>query len=255
MMPFFSVVMTTHNAAVTISKTLESVIDQTFTDFEIIIVDDASADQTIDIVKKILNRCSVKNRIISLEMNIGVSEARNIGVKDSVGSYVAFIDDDDIWDVSKLAVQHTIIKKNTDIYWLFSNYFVMNEQYSKVSVRRRKKGEYDFSRLVNCGNPVGLLTVFIKRNILLEHPFKNIPHEDYDLWLELGKEGYKGFLYEGYLASYMLRSDSLSSNKWKAMLWTYSLYKKYTGKNFRSFLLTIKYIYNAFSRFQRRVDQ
>lgn len=249
-MLFFSVIITTHNAQQTIRKTLNSVLSQTFKSFEIVVVDDKSLDYTLTIIDQMLRESNFESKVIKLNENKGVSEARNCGVNVCRGKYVAFLDDDDIWLPNKLKMQYEdICCKGVD--WLFSNYYVVNDQYKKISKRYRNPGKYDFKKIIVAGNPVGFLTVVVKKEILISHPFKKVHHEDYDLWLRLSKNGYKGYLDEKYLALYMKRKNSISSNKLKSMTWTFNLLKSYSVGWQELILLMIKYFFNALIRFKR----
>lgn len=226
-MPFFSVVITTHNARKTISKTVRSVLNQTCNDFEIIVVDDCSNDNTVEIIQNSLNKQESDVNLVRLKENRGVANARNIGVQKSTGEYVAFLDDDDTWVENKLEIQRRYLLRD-NVNWIFSNYFVMNEQYEIISKRSLPEGFYQFKKLIENGNPVGFLTVVIKREILIKHPFMSVHNEDYDLWLSLGEIGLKGYLCRDFLACYMKRENSTSSNKLKSLFWTYGTLRKYS---------------------------
>lgn len=245
---FFSAVITTHNCHATIKKTLNSVIQQTIDDFEIIIVDDNSSDNTIDVIREVLEKTNnIEYKIIRFYTNQGVSVARNKGVSESSGQYIAFLDDDDIWLLDKLKIQKEIImRKKLD--WIFSNYYVINDHYKIIGRRRRETGMYDYKKIISNGNPIGMLTVTIKKDILIKFPFEKVHHEDYDLWLRLGKAGYFGYMCNGYLACYMKSKDSISSNKLSSIIWTYKVFRKNDKKFFEPFKLLLHYCLNVLTR-------
>jgi len=95
--PLLTVILPTHNRAGFLRETIESVLSQTFTGFELIVVDDGSTDRTGDVVKKF-----PKIHYIRCPINSGVSKARNIGVEQARGQYISFIDSDDLWVETKL---------------------------------------------------------------------------------------------------------------------------------------------------------
>lgn len=247
MAPFFSVVITTHNAQATIERTLKSVVAQSFTNFEITVIDDYSTDNTMQIINNVLSPTSFSYQVIRLDENKGVSVARNIGIKKSIGRYIAFLDDDDLWLKHKLERQHKIILEK-DLKWTFSNYLVVNNNYRRTGKRYRTGGFYGFKDLVSNGNPVGLLTVVISREVLLQYSFKRVHHEDYDLWLRLGQNGYVGYLDTEYLAEYMKSTFSTSGNKIKSTYWTYQVFRGIGISKLKATWYMINYLFNVFRR-------
>ncbi|WP_304055836.1 glycosyltransferase family 2 protein [Levilactobacillus namurensis] len=250
-MPFFSVMITTYNSQKTIKNTLRSVIQQTTTEYELIIVDDHSVDNTLNIVHRILGKADISYRVIRLSKNLGVSAARNVGILKSKGLYIAFLDDDDVWLPDKLETQKKIIVKK-DVDWIFSNYYVIDDSYKKIGKRYRRAGYYDYKRIISNGNPIGMLTSVVKRDILINYPFRKIHHEDYDLWIRLSKKGYVGYMTNDYLAYYMKSESSTSSNKFKSFIWTYSIFRK-NESFFKTLYLMFRYCLNVFKRKKKRI--
>lgn len=93
-----------------------------------------------------------------------------------------------------------------------------------------------------------MLTVAIKRQILLKNKFRKIHHEDFDLWIRLSKQKYICFAIEDVLASYMKRKKSLSGNKIKSIFWTYEVFRYNGIDKFSSSYLIVKYLFNALRR-------
>lgn len=246
--PFFSVIVNTHNSTETIAKTLKSVFNQTFHNYELIVVDDSSVDDTLQIINKLAKQYNKLLRIIKLKGNKGISFSRNIGVKVGKGQYIAFLDGDDLWEKDKLYIQYKFIKENKPVDWLFGNYSVINSNYKRLGMRKRKSGIYDFKRIIRNGNPIGLLTVVVKRDILLENKFRDIKHEDYDLWIRLSKKGIIGYLINKDLGYYMKRSSSASGNKLLSIKWTFNVFRKNQISMLLSLYLIIRYSCNYFIR-------
>lgn len=247
--PFFSVIVNTYNSAKTVEKTLNSVFAQTFTNYEIIVVDDHSTDDTVSIIKKVITGYNKKVKVIKLEENQGIAKSRNIGIDQSEGEYIAFLDGDDLWKKNKLMIQYNELKKNsftTD--WVFSNYDVIDNGYNYLGERKRNSGVYGFKAIVKRGNPVGMLTVVIKSKVLKKNKFRNVKHEDYDLWIRLSKRGHFGILLEDSLAMYMKHSNSVSSNKLKSVVWTFNVFRLNNINFFTALYLTGNYILNYFTR-------
>ena len=244
--PFFSIIIPVHNSEKYVDKGLRSIIKQTFQDYEALIINDNSTDGTLDVVKKVI-RNKGNFKIINLEKNMGVANARNIGIEAASGKYICFLDDDDIWLINKLEVEHKeIIDKKLD--WVFSNYEVLNEKYQHVSNRLRSPGFYGYNKIIAHGNPIGLLTVAIKTEILKCNLFRDVGHEDYDLWLRLANQGYQGYLIKSVLAQYLKRNNSRSSNKFRSIAWTYRCYKSNGCSTVKAFLLIFSYALNTISR-------
>lgn len=244
--PFFSVLVTTHNSEKTIAKVLASIINQSFKNFEIVVVDDCSNDKTINIIREYRSKFWGNFKLIQLLKNFGVAYARNSGIDASHGKYIAFVDGDDLWLSNKLLIQYkSIVKYKLD--WLFTNYMVIDNKYNLIGKRYRKEGFYNYQSIVNNGNPIGLSTVVVKKKILEEFSFKNIHHEDYDLWIRMAKHGYKGFLINNYLVLYM-KHKSLSSNKIRSAFWTYKVFRNNNIAVIKSLKLLYNYAMNSFSR-------
>lgn len=110
-----SVVLPVYNGQETVAKAIESVINQSVKPFEIIAVDDGSTDDTVNVIK------DYKEVILISQKNAGPSEARNTGIKNATGNYIAFIDCDDIWKSDKLEKQMEVVHKNPEILFVFTN--------------------------------------------------------------------------------------------------------------------------------------
>ena len=122
--PLVSVVMPVYNSEKYIKESIESVLGQTYINYELIIVNDASTDSSMKIVEE-LSKTSNKIRIVHLLYNQGVSAARNIGIKNAVGEYIAFIDSDDIWLENKLEEQLDFMISN-NLKFSFTAYEILH---------------------------------------------------------------------------------------------------------------------------------
>ena len=245
--PFFSIIIPTYNSEKYVTKAIDSVIAQTFKDFEVLLVDDGSVDNTVGIVRnKIAGLTNFK--IIVLKQNSGVAEARNTGIFYSRGKYICFLDDDDLWLKDKLKVEYDYIV-NKKLNWVFSNYEVLNDKYEHLGTRFRIPGIYNYDDIIKHGNPIGMLTVTVRADILKENKFLNVGHEDYDLWLRLAKKGYEGYLIRDVLAQYVKKNTgSISSNKFKSVIWTYKCFRRNGYSVVGSVKLILGYIINVFQR-------
>jgi glycosyltransferase involved in cell wall biosynthesis len=182
--PFFSIIIPTYNRAGFIKTTIESVLNQQFEDFEIIVVDDGSTDETEAIVKSI--PCE-KLRYYK-KQNGERGAARNTGVVLSHGVYVTFLDSDDILYANHLAVAHLfLVAKLPDMY---------HQAYEVCSSDGRKKNytsDFDeniITTLFKKGNILSCMGVFLKRGVAVSFPFNEDRElagvEDWELWIRLG---------------------------------------------------------------------
>ena len=124
-MPIISVIIPTYNAELTIIETITSVQQQTFSDFELIIIDDGSSDQTLELISSVGDK---RIRFFSYD-NAGVSVARNRGISHATGEFIAFLDHDDLWTPDKLDLQLAALRQHPDAGVAYSwTLFFMNEK-------------------------------------------------------------------------------------------------------------------------------
>lgn len=214
--PVVSVIMPAYNASNYIEEAINSVIAQTYTNWELIIVDDGSTDMTTEKVQSCLEN---ENRIQYFYQENGKQgKARNLGISKASGSYIAFLDADDLWLPEKLEIQLQEIKeKNVDL--VFSDSYIFNNN-DDVFDRSRKmntlnqifRGE-EALKLFLIGNRIPTLTVLAKKEkILLTYGFSEkliIQNaEDYHLWLKMIINGCVFYGSDKILASYRVHSGS-----------------------------------------------
>lgn len=189
--PFISVIIPCYNASLFLNQAIESVLNQTYKNFEVIIVNDGSTDNTEEIIKAYRD-----NRVIYLkqETNKGPSAARNTGLKYAKGEYIAFLDADDIWMLNKLEKQVDYVLKNkvdivtTNGYILESKTNKSKIAYSKNPIHHKKS---IFKVLIK-HNFIFPSTVLIKKETLQKAGFfdENLQSsEDYYLWLNIAFQG------------------------------------------------------------------
>ncbi|MDR2283081.1 MAG: glycosyltransferase family 2 protein [Sphingobacterium sp.] len=218
-----SIITPCFNAEKFISQTIESVLKQTYVNWELIIVNDCSTDGSKKIIESYKSNDS---RIILLEnaINQGVAVSRNIAMDSARGEYLAFLDADDQWDSNKLELQLLYMKKN-NYYFSYCNYRIVNEEKkvlsSSLPLVRKKLSYTDLLK----GNDIGCLTVMINVEKLGKKKFLKIGHEDFAFWLSYLKNGTEAHLVEDVLASYRVHSQSVSHDKIKAAKFTWNIYR------------------------------
>jgi len=222
--PLVSVITPTYNAALFISATIESVRAQTYTNWEMVIVDDASNDTTIDILKKYA-ASDDRIKFSVLETNSGAGIARNTAIEKASGTYIAFLDADDLWMPEKLMKQVNYMQEE-NIEVCFSSYELMDESGKSLGKMVKALPKLDYSKMLK-SNYIGNLTGIYNAETLGKVYMPNIrKRQDWALWLLLIKKvGYAYSIAEP-LAKYRLREDSISSNKLNLLKYNYAIYRK-----------------------------
>ena len=186
-----SIITPSYNSSKFINDCVNSVFSQTYKNWEMIIVDDCSEDNS----KEIISELSTKDKRINpifLEKNVGAAEARNVAIRQSKGKYVAFLDSDDLWNPKKLEKQLYFMNKN-EIVFSYTNYQLMSENGEDLSnfILAPEKMTYD-SYLKN--TIIGCLTVIIDREKSGEFEMPNIcSSHDMALWLLIMKRGFSAY--------------------------------------------------------------
>jgi glycosyltransferase involved in cell wall biosynthesis len=241
--PVFSVIMPAYNAEATLGEAIESVLSQTYEDFELLVVDDCSADKTKNIIEFYKN--DLRLRSIFLSENLGVAGARNKAIKEAKGRYIAFLDADDVWLSEKLELQKAVL--DTGCLVVFSSYRRFGKDGDKAVVAANPIVKYSDMLRGNCiGNLTGVYDCFLLGKVYQ----KKIGHEDYLMWLEVLRRAGEAKGIEEVLAKYRVSSNSVSANKFKSSLWVWAIYREHLGLNILS---SIKFFsYYAVSNILRR---
>lgn len=216
--------MPAYNSEKFIRQAVQSVLEQTYTNYELIIVEDCSTDNTLSI----LNEYSLKDKRINLltnEKNSGVSHSRNRAMSIAKGDYIAFLDSDDIWDKQKLQKQVDFVKNNPDATFVFTASSFINENDKPINHILHVPDRISFYGLLK-QNIISCSCVFIKRSIIQNIKMPNDKmHEDFATWLTILKSQKYAYGIDEPLLIYRLSSNSKSSNKIKAALMTWRVYK------------------------------
>lgn len=208
-MKLVSIITPVFNALPFVSKTIDSVLNQTYQHWELILVDDGSTDGSYMKIEPYLKDSRIK--YIHQE-NQGQGKARNTGIKASKGDFIAFLDSDDLWVPEKLDLQISLFDEQ-DIDLVYSNAFIINSDgicsdiVMKTGSQAGIQAESDLLRNLIRGNIfVPILTVLLKRESIINSlgfdestDLKNA--EDFDLWIRIASQGAK-FLFEDRFLSY-----------------------------------------------------
>lgn len=246
-MHLVSIVMPAYNAEDTIADSIESVLKQSYSNFELIICDDSSTDETRKIVESLSKRDS---RVKLIENNYlrGAAGARNSCILEANGRFIAFLDSDDLWHEDKLNTQIKFML-DKDIAMSHGSYAMFNDE-EKLDVITAPR-EISFTNIVKRCN-IGCLTVMLDTNKIKNILFPYSPKEDYALWVVLMKSGVKSYLYPGQLAYYRKQANSLSSSKIKEVSKQWYVLKNVAKINFFLRLVFVStYILNGLIKHYR----
>ena len=191
--PTVSVVMPVHNGSSHLGEAIESILGQTFKDFELIIVNDGSTDSTPSILKAY---AKADSRVVTLsEGRIGLVRALNLGIERSRGRYIARMDADDISAPSRISMQLACLKSQHDIAILGTGVHYMAENGQVMGQRRMVTDSMSIASSFFFGNPIAHPTVMFDRARIREHELvyvEGFPQaEDLELWLRLTRSGYR----------------------------------------------------------------
>ncbi|TYS59959.1 glycosyltransferase family 2 protein [Sutcliffiella horikoshii] len=219
-----SVITPSYNAEKFISATIESVRTQTYTNWEMIIVDDCSKDTTREILKEYAE-LDPRIKPIFLEENSGAAVARNTALKAAQGDYVAFLDSDDLWVPHKLEKQLAFMQKN-DHAFSFTAYNLMDENGKPLDKVIDVPKQIDYKGLLK-NTIIGCLTVMIDTRKVepLQMPLIRT-RQDFALWLKVLREGHIAYGMQEPLANYRIVEGSISSNKLKTAKRNWYVYRK-----------------------------
>lgn len=223
-----SVITPMYNAQKWIEETIRSVQSQTYSHWEMIIVDDCSSDDSPEIVKRLQKQDS-RIRYYRNEANSGVALTRNRAIAYAKGRYVAFLDSDDQWYPTKLERQIGRMEKE-QIAFCYSACDVIDESGKRVNTRYVPK-KADYRELLK-GNAIPCLTVVLDRKQIPEISMPQMPHEDYAAWLKITGSGITAYGVNEALAGYREAGSSVSSDKFRAMGWTWAIYRQFLGLSF-----------------------
>jgi glycosyltransferase involved in cell wall biosynthesis len=245
-LPLVSVIMPNYNYLFYLEQSVQSVLQQTFSNFELIIVDDASADGSVELLKD-LQQKDARIKVLYNQENRGVVFCRNTAIEISEGQYLSFIDPDDIWNLNKLEVQLNALQNNQGNL-CFSDIQIIDANGNKLKKRKHSFNEYSYKSLLK-RNFVPHSSLLLQRDILgnIRYPeilpkhasekwlmsklgIKKIIHEDYALLLHIFKnKAVHAIHINEVLVLYRVHNNNYSGNHFKKLLSLYCIYKNTQG--------------------------
>ena len=225
-----SIITPTFNAEKFIRATIESVQKQSYQNWEMILVDDASTDQTVTIVKEFAQKDD-RIKLTELPKNSGNGFARNVALEKAVGKYIAYLDADDLWLPMKLERQIQFLKAN-NLPFTFSFYDCIDEEGNDLHKRVEAPLNLKYEQLFFCnyvGNLTAIYDVDFFGKIVIEATQKR---QDWRLWLTILKQIEVTKPVPEILAFYRIRKDSISSSKFKLIKHNLGVYRDFHRFNF-----------------------
>lgn len=249
-----SILIPTYNTEKFIRLTIESAQNQTYTNWEMILVDDASTDNTVAIIEEFVKKDS-RIKLFKLPENRGNGFARNAALEKATGKYIAYLDADDLWFPSKLEKQIHFLKAN-NLHFTFSFYDSIDEEGNDLNRRVESPNPLTYKQLFFC-NYVGNLTAIYDADyfgkIILETSQKR---QDWRIWLTILKQIKIAKPVPESLAFYRIRKNSVSSSKFKLIKHNFGVYREFHGYNFVfSVLLMIRFLYTQLIVKQRYIKK
>lgn len=224
-----SIITPVYNAELFVSQCMDSVLSQTYGQWEHILVDDCSSDNSEATIKAYAQKDS-RIKYFRLSKNSGAGVARNAAISASRGNYIAFLDSDDLWYPEKLEMQLTFMQQNK-CHFSFTSYDNIDENGNSLSKIVKARPVLTYKKALY-KNPIGCLTAMYNVKYFGKQYMPDIrKRQDYALWLKLLKKSNAMGL-NHVLASYRKTSDSISSNKLDLITYEWRIYKEVEGLSF-----------------------
>ena len=220
-----TIITPAYNAAAYIAETIESVLAQTYTNWEMLIVNDCSKDNTAEIVQSYAAKDN-RIKLINLKQNSGAAVARNTAIQNAKGRYIAFLDSDDLWKKDKLQKQLSFMQQNGYAFTFTEYQYLKQTTEEPLRVIKIPKVLTYEQSLKN--TIIGCLTVIVDR---MQTGYFEMPlvraGQDHLTWWLLMKRGFKAYGLQENLAEYRRVEGSISHNRFKAIKRHWKLYREY----------------------------
>ena len=228
-MPFVSIILPYYRKINYVKKTINSILCQSFKDFEIILIYDDEDLHDLFLIERDFKK-NPKIKIIRNSKNLGAGISRNIGIKHAKGKIVAFVDSDDFWLPEKLEKQTKFMQEN-NYDFTFCNYDKVVSKEKTINVKS-PKSFLNYNDLLG-SNEIGLSTVQLNKKIIMEELFPPLKtKEDYVAWLKITKNNINAYNFPQNLVIWNKTKNSLSSNFYQKLSDGFTVFKEYEKFNF-----------------------
>ena len=223
-----SVITAVYNSSSTLRETVGSVVAQDYDNWELLLIDDCSADDSKEIMEEL---ASTDHRIRCLynDKNSGVALTRNHGIREADGRYIAFLDSDDTWDDTKLSRQLRFME-DVGSPFTYTSIRIMDENGVPTGKERHVPDRVDHGTLL-MGDPMPCLTIMIDTTVIPKEKIymPNVHHEDYAAFLNCLRDGAVARGLDEVLASYRVSRTSVSGNKLRTATWQWRILRDQEG--------------------------
>ena len=223
-----SIIMPLYNCETFVEDAIQSILEQTYQNWELIIVDDMSTDNSYSVVEEYI-RGEVRIKLHKMAENSGVAAARNYAIELAEGTFIAFLDSDDLWLPTKLVKQIEAMEME-NILLSYGSYILIDENGNSRGIFKAKN-KVSYEDMLKTSE-IGTLTMMYNADDLGKYYFLEVGHEDYVMKLQVLKkvEFAKGI--SEPLAKYRVLNNSLSSNKFIAARWQWKIYREIENLSF-----------------------
>jgi glycosyltransferase involved in cell wall biosynthesis len=258
--PLVSIVLPTYNRLRLLRRAIDSVISQTYKNWEMLIIDDISSDGTKEAMEELQSKDSrFKYCRIETDKIPGISKYLNYGINNSKGKYIARLDDDDSWcNTQKLELQVNFLEKNPEYVLVGGGIIMVNENQDELYKYYKKEKDETIRKYALMANPFSHTSVMFKRDSAVSiGGYRNITFaEDWDLWLRLGMLG-KLYNFKEYFTNYLSagqnNSFKIQRRQTQAVLRLIKEYKDSYPNYYRGFYLNlVQYLYSFLPVFIRK---
>ncbi len=242
--PLVSIVMPVYNRSGLINTALESILNQTYPDWELWIVDDGSTDDTVDAIHRLT---SDPRAHVICAPHTGVAGARNTGLAHCTGTYIAFLDSDDAWPVDKLSTQVHVMTTTKALVSV--GYFIDRTDEQDPHPQLRTCPQTITLKGLLMDNCILFQTLMAHQSLKEELVFPSVRHEDYAVALNLVMKGIPIQVTPQVLAYRRRHAASLTANKWQSAKWRYRIYRDVVKLSpFKASLYLIAYAWVSLTR-------
>ena len=222
-------IIPTFNRGYCLAESIQSVLDQNFSDFELIVVDDGSTDNTAEVIEQFSGIHKIR-----IKKNRGVSFARNLAIKQARGEWIAFLDSDDLWERDKLAIQMNWVECNPDYHAVYTDEIWIRNGVRVNAMKKHRKYSGDIFRHCLPLCIVSPSSVLLRNELLNKFGGfdESMPVcEDYDLWLRISMSFPFHFIEEKLIVKRGGHEDQLSRKFWGMDRWRVHSLKKLLQEN------------------------
>jgi teichuronic acid biosynthesis glycosyltransferase TuaG len=245
--PLISIITPVFNTEKYVEDTINSVLNQTYQNWELLLVDDCSSDNSFEIISNYGNS-DPRIKLFKNKTNSKAFETRNVALRNAKGSFIAFLDSDDIWHQNKLEMQLEFMLANnySFTYSAFSRFDYSPSDTEKV-INVVDKVSYNY---LICNSVIATSTVMLNKDVLGYFEMRNVYYDDFVLWLDLLKKTPYAFGLNVHLLYYRLSGNSLSANKFRSAKRVYHIFRNNLSLNFfESHFYFAKWVINTSFRY------